>query len=72
MVPTVRRNSENTVHGAHRAAHSCSDRTAYDCADRACRAIAVTRAFAGAADDALRMPGMRDRQQCQRIAATAK
>ena len=63
MVP---RKSEHAVHGADRAADAGADRAADDGADRTGRAAAFAGAFLRAADDALRMAEMGDRQQGQR------
>ena len=62
MVPAMRPNSEHTIHRAHRAAHTRADRSADDSADRARGTAALTRALLGAANDALRVSDMRDRQ----------
>ena len=66
MVIPVAINSEDAVDGTHRAADAGTDRAADDGAHRACR----TAAFAGAvisaalhaADDALRMSGVGQRE----------
>jgi hypothetical protein len=58
---------EDAVDGTHRAADTGADRAANDRANRACRAAtlarAVMRAALHAADDTLRMPGMRNDKQ---------
>ena len=66
MPPVMARQSEHAVDGAHRAADASTDRAAHDGADRAGIATALTGAFPRAADDALRMSEMRDRQQAER------
>ena len=63
MVPVMLRNSEHAIDRAHRAADTRADRSADDGADRTGVTTALTRAFLRAADDALRMSEMRDRQQ---------
>ena len=62
MVPAMRPNSEYAIDRAHRAAHTRANRSADDSTDRAGRAAALARALLGTADDALTVPGMRDRQ----------
>ena len=62
MVPAMRPNSEHAIDRAHRAAHARADRSADDSTDRAGRAAALTRALLGAADYALRVSKMGDRQ----------
>jgi hypothetical protein len=62
MPPAMRPNSEHAIDRAHRTADTRADRSADDGADRAGRTAALARALLGAADDALRVPDMRDRQ----------
>jgi hypothetical protein len=64
-VPAMRPNAEHAIHRAYRATDACAYRTADDSTDRASRAAALARALLSAADDALRVPDMRDRQQSQ-------
>jgi hypothetical protein len=63
--PVAMGNSENTIHGTNRAADPCTNRAADDSADRTGRTAPLTRAFLSAADNALRVSQMRDRQQGQ-------
>jgi hypothetical protein len=59
----MRPNAEHAIYRAYRAADTRADRTADDGADWSSRATALTRASLGTADDALGVPGMRNRQQ---------
>ena len=65
-VPVMPRQSEHAVDRAHRAANTRADCSAHHSADRTGVATALTRAFLRAADDALRMSEVRDRQQAER------
>jgi hypothetical protein len=65
MMPAMRPNSEHAIHRAHRAAHTRADCSADDRTDRAGRTTAFAGALLGAADDALRVSKMRDRQYGQ-------
>jgi hypothetical protein len=60
MVP---RNPEHTVHGTDRATYTSADGTTHDRADWSGRASSLTGAFLRAADNALCMSEMRNRQQ---------
>jgi hypothetical protein len=51
-------NSQHAVDGADRAADAGADRTAHHCTHRSGRASALSGAFPGAANNALRMPQM--------------
>ena len=62
MVPAMRPNAEHAIHRAYRATDTRAYRTTDNSADRAGRTAALARALLSAADDALRVPGMRDRQ----------
>lgn len=67
MPPVMAWQSEHAIHSAHRAANASADRATHDGTDRTRGAVALTRAFLRAANNALRMAGMRDhRQQHQR------
>ena len=65
-VMMVARAPNHSVDRTHRAADTCTDRTAHDTADRAGRTITAIRAFFGAADNALGMPGQRRSKQHQK------
>ena len=65
MVPAMRPNSEYAIDRAHRAAHTRANRSADDSTDRSGGTAALARALLGAANDALRVPDMRHRQQRQ-------
>ena len=62
LVPAMRPNAEHAIHRAYRATDTRAYRTADDGADRAGRTAALARALLGTADDALSVPGMRNRQ----------
>ena len=64
MIAAVR-NSENAVDRADRAADTRADRAADQSPHRSGRTAALSRAFLRAADDALCVPEMGDRQQCE-------
>ena len=57
--------AEYALHGAHRAADAGPDCSADDTADRAGNPVSFVGAFPRAAHDALRVPDMRDREQCK-------
>ena len=56
-------NPEYAIHGADRAADAGADRAADHTADRTGGPVAFVGAFLGAADDALRMSDMGNREQ---------
>jgi hypothetical protein len=62
MVPAMRPNSQHAIYRAYRTTDTRPDRTADDGADWSSRTAALARALLSAADDALRVPDMRDRQ----------
>jgi hypothetical protein len=63
VTPMVPRNPEHTVHGTDCATHTSADGTTHDRADWSGRASSLTGAFLRAADNALCMSEMRNRQQ---------
>ena len=64
IVPT--RPADHAINGADRTTNTRANRTTHDTADRPCGAIAAMCTFFRAADDALRMPGQRRREQHQK------
>ena len=62
----VARMANHAVDRAHRAADTCTNRTAHDTTDRACGAVAAIGTFFRTADDALCMPGQRSGEQHQK------
>jgi hypothetical protein len=67
VIPIAAANPEDAIDGTDRAADTGANRAANDSAHRACRAATLARAVMStalhAADDALRMAGMRYREQ---------
>jgi hypothetical protein len=58
--------ADHAINGANRTADTRTNRTTHDAADRPCGTIAAMYTFFSAADDALRMPGQRRREQHQK------
>ena len=65
MAPAMWWDSKHTVHCAHRAAYTGAYRATYDSPDRSRCTTALASAFLCAADNALGMSKMRNRQQRQ-------
>lgn len=58
--------ADYAINGADRTTDTRTNRTTHDAADRPCGTIAAMYTFFSAADDALRMPGQRRREQHQK------
>src|ERR1700722_14243907 len=65
-------NTEHAVHGAHRAADTSADCAANHAADRTGNPVTLVGSLLGAANDALRMPELGDREQDERQSGDGK